>query len=74
MEAHHEALCIASSSDRFFIHPQAKNVHMVAVGVGQYVDFQGQLEEIAGKNVYNADNFDELSNLFSDVLKEACSK
>ena len=47
---------------------------MVTVGVGQYVDFQGQLEEIAGKNVYNADNFDELSNLFSDVLKEACSK
>ena len=47
---------------------------MIAVGVGQYVDFQGQLEEIAGENVLNTDNFDELSNLFAGLLKKACSK
>ena len=57
-----------------FIHLQAKQVHIVAVGVGQYEDFQGQLEQIAGESVHNVDNFNELSNLFSDILAEACRK
>ncbi|XP_020620995.1 cartilage matrix protein-like [Orbicella faveolata] len=50
-----------------------KNVRIIAVGIGQYEDFQGQLEEIAGNNVHNASNFDELSNLFNDILAETCS-
>lgn len=50
-----------------------KNVRIIAVGIGQYEDFEGQLEEIAGKNVHNASNFDELSNLFSEILAETCS-
>jgi len=54
--------------------PQAKNVHIVAVGIGQYEDFQGQLEEIGGKNVHNASNFDELSDLFDEILAETCSE
>lgn len=62
----------------FFIlslfHPKAKNVRIVAIGIGDYVNFQGQLEEIAGKNVYNTSNFEELSNLFLDILTETCSE
>lgn len=54
--------------------PKEKNVRIIAVGIGQYEDFQGQLEEIAGSNVHNASNFDELSNLFNDILAETCSK
>ena len=57
-----------------FFHPKAKNVRIVAVGIGQYEDFQGQLEEIAGNNVYDASNFDELSNLFDEILAETCSE
>ena len=53
---------------------QAKNVHIVAVGIGQYEDFQGQLEEIGGNNIHNASNFDELSNLFDEILAETCSE
>ena len=57
-----------------FSRPKAKQVHLVAVGIGEYEKFQGQLEEIAGKNVYNASNFDELSDLVDDILAETCSK
>lgn len=59
---------------QFSFLSKAKDVRIVAVGVGQYEDFQGQLEEIAGENVHNASNFDQLSNLFSDILAETCSK
>ena len=63
---------------QFFIlslfHPKAKDVSIVAIGIGDYVNFQGQLEEIAGKNVYNTSNFEELSNLFLDILTETCSE
>ena len=55
-------------------HPKEKNVRIIAIGIGQYEDFQGELEEIAGENVHNASNFDELSNLFSEILAETCSK
>jgi len=52
-----------------------KLVRMVALGVGNYQKFESQLEEIAGPdNVYTADNFDELSDLFDDILVETCSK
>lgn len=55
--------------------PKAKQVHIVAVGIGrQYKKFQEQLKEIAGKNVYSANNFDELSDLFDKILAETCSK
>ena len=53
---------------------QEKKVHIAAVGIGAYEDFEGQLEEIAGKNVYNASNFDNLSDLFENILAETCSK
>ena len=53
---------------------QEKAVRIVAVGVGEYQDFEGQLEEIGGENVYNVNNFDELPDLFEDILKETCSK
>ncbi|PFX33735.1 Collagen alpha-6(VI) chain [Stylophora pistillata] len=52
---------------------QEKNVHIAAIGIGEYEDFEGQLEEIAGKNVYNASNFDKLSDLFEDILAEICT-
>ena len=47
---------------------------MVALGVGNYMKFMDQMREIAGDNVYTADNFDELSNLFDEILVEGCSK
>ena len=47
---------------------------MVALGVGKYMEFMVQLREIAGDNVYTADNFDELSDLFDEILVESCSK
>ena len=47
---------------------------MVVIGVGQYEDFEGQLEEIAGNNVHSVENFDQLSNLFRTILAESCSK
>ena len=53
---------------------KAKKVRIVAVGIGDYKNFQGQLEEIAGKNVYNTSNFEDLSNLFDDILTETCSE
>ncbi|KAL9968594.1 hypothetical protein ACROYT_G020703 [Oculina patagonica] len=52
---------------------EAKDVRIVAIGVGKYEDFEGELEEIAGDNVYNATNFDELSDLFDQILAETCS-
>jgi len=52
---------------------KAKKVRIIAIGVGDYENFQGQLEEIAGKNVYNTSNFEDLSNLFLDILTETCS-
>ncbi len=58
----------------YFFHQKAKAVRIIVVGIGQYEDFQGQLEEIAGKNVHNPSNFDELSDLFDDILAETCSK
>ena len=63
-----------SLDSQFFFPSKAKDVRIVAVGIGQYEDFQGQLEEIAGENVHNASNFDKLSDLFSDILAETCSK
>lgn len=66
---------LESGLDSQFSFPsKAKDVRIVAVGIGQYEDFQGQLEEIAGENVHNASNFDKLSDLFSDILAETCSK
>ena len=47
---------------------------MVALGVGNYMKFMDQMQEIAGDNVYTADNFDELSDLFDEILVETCSK
>ena len=51
-----------------------KHVRMIAVGVGNYGKFMHQLHEVAGDNVYTAENFDELSNLFDKILVETCSK
>ena len=62
------------ANSQFSFPSKAKDVRIVAVGIGQYEDFQGQLEEIAGENVHNASNFDKLSDLFSDILAETCSK
>lgn len=47
---------------------------MVALGVGKYMEFMDQLREIAGDNVYTADNFDEMADLFDEILLETCSK
>ena len=47
---------------------------MIALGVGRYMEFMDQLHAIAGDNVYTADNFDELSDLFDEILVETCSK
>ncbi len=58
----------------YFFPQKAKAVRIIVVGIGQYEDFQGQLEEIAGKNVHNASNFDVLSDLFDEILAETCSK
>lgn len=51
-----------------------KHVRMIALGIGNYRQFMDQLREIAGDNVYTADNFDELSDLFNEILVESCSK
>ena len=53
---------------------QAKGVRIVAIGIGEYEKFEGQLEEIAGENVYSATNFNQLSDMFAEILKETCSK
>ena len=57
-----------------FVFQDDKHVRMIALGVGNYMEFKDQLQEIAGKNVYTADNFDELSDLFDEILVETCSK
>lgn len=46
----------------------------VAIGVGYYEKFEDQLVEIARDHVYNLDDFDDLSDIFTDILKETCSK
>ena len=53
---------------------QAKNVMTVAIGVGDYKKFEDQLVAIAGDHVYTLDDFDDLSDVFTDILKETCSK
>lgn len=50
-----------------------KNVHLVAVGVGDYESFEGQLGEIAGRNVHTTNTFDRLSDLFDAIIAETCS-
>ena len=57
-----------------FDFQEDKHVRMIALGVGKYSEFMDQLHEIAGDNVYTADNFDELSDLFDEILLESCSK
>ena len=57
-----------------FDFPKAKHVRLVALGIGDYMKFIDQLREIAGDNIYTADNFDELSDLFNEILVETCSK
>ena len=57
-----------------FDFQEDKHVRMIALGVGKYSEFMDQLHEIAGDNVYTADNFDELSDLFNEILVETCSK
>jgi len=52
---------------------KAKHVRLVALGIGDYMKFMDQLREIAGDNIYTADNFDELSDLFNEILVETCS-
>jgi len=47
---------------------------MVAIGVGQHEKYAGQLEEIARDNVHTCDSFDQLSDLFTTILAESCSK
>lgn len=42
--------------DLAFLGPKAKHVVLVAVGIGRHENFQGQLEEIAGKNAYSSSN------------------
>ena len=46
----------------------------VAIGVGDYKKFEDQLVAIAGDHVYTLDDFDDLSDVFTDILKETCSK
>lgn len=46
----------------------------VAIGVGYYEKFEDQLVEIARDHVYNLDDSDDLSDIFTDILKETCSK
>ena len=60
--------------NRLFAAVQAKQVRMVAIGVGQHEDFAGELEEIAGDNVHTVESFDQLSDLFKTIIEESCSK
>ena len=53
---------------------QAKGVRIVTIGIGEYEKFEGQLEEIAGENVYSATTFNQLSDMFAEILNETCSK
>ena len=58
----------------YLLDPQAKNVHLVAVGVGDYENYEEHLAQIAGSNVHTVDNFDHLSDLFKTIIAETCSK
>lgn len=51
---------------------QAKNVRIIAVGIGKEV-FEEELGKIAGERVYLADDFDDLSNLYAILMEEICS-
>ena len=55
---------------------QARNVSIVVIGVGRFENFREQLEEIASEedSIYNILEFDDLSDLFIDILEETCSK
>lgn len=44
------------------------------MGIGKYEDFLDELEEIAGDNVYTVHNFNDLSDLFDEIVVETCSK
>jgi len=52
---------------------QAKQVRLIAIGVGDHERFADELEEIAGNHTYTAENFDVLSDLFQTILDETCS-
>lgn len=51
---------------------KAKNVKIIAVGIGKYKNFQGQLEEIAGDLVFNVQDFSKISTLFNGIMSEIC--
>lgn len=53
---------------------QKKGVKIIAIGVGNYEEFEGQLEEIAGEDVYTVNSFKQLSDLFPGILEATCSK
>lgn len=53
---------------------QKKGVKIIAIGVGNYEEFEGQLEEIAGEDVYTVNSFKQLSDLFAGILEATCSK
>lgn len=53
---------------------QKKGVKIIAIGVGNYDEFEGQLEEIAGEDVYTVNSFKQLSDLFAGILEATCSK
>lgn len=53
---------------------QKKGVKIIAIGVGNYEEFEGQLEEIAGEDVYTVNSFKQLSDLFAGILEATCSQ
>ena len=52
---------------------QAKKVRITAVGIGKKI-YEEELKKIAGENVYLADDFEDLSNLYKILMEEICSK
>ena len=41
----------------------------VAIGVREYLKFEDQLVEIARDHVYNLHDFDDLSDIFTEILE-----
>lgn len=52
---------------------QAKNVRVIAVGIGNKIR-EEDLEKIAGDNVYLVKDFKDLSDLYNILMREICSK
>ena len=67
-------ICLKGRLTNHFDFLQDKEVSRVAIGIGEHEEFLDQLKEIAEENVYTLKDFPRLSDVFTKILQETCSK